>query len=195
MKALSSQEPEINSTIAVIDYVRNGVENSTKVIYSPEDEDGMGIIFPHVQYRTPNLSPPAALAKGVSESWNILVISLRSLGLLFKGIDLTKAVSGPIRITYMVGEVAAEGFGRSFGSGLRSMADFLALISIALCIMNLLPLPILDGGLIVLSVVEMVRRKPLHPKTINVFQTIGVVIIFSLMAFAIFGDIQYLAHR
>jgi regulator of sigma E protease len=95
----------------------------------------------------------------------------------------------------MVGEVATEGFGRGFGIGLRSMTAFLALISIALCIMNLLPLPILDGGLIVLSVVEMVRRKPLHPKVINAFQTVGVVIIFSLMAFAIFGDIQYLARK
>jgi regulator of sigma E protease len=195
LKALESQGPETNSTMAVIDYVRNGVEASTKVAYSRENEEKMGIIFPHVQYRTPNLSPPAALAKGVLESWNTLVISLRSLGLLFKGIDLTKAVSGPIRITYMVGEVATEGFGRGFGTGLRSMGDFLALISVALCIMNLLPLPILDGGLIVLSVVEMVRRKPLHPKAINAFQTVGVVIIFSLMAFAIFGDIQYLARK
>jgi regulator of sigma E protease len=194
-KVLSSSKPETNSTVAVIDYIRNGVENSTRIIYSPEDEGGMGIIFPHVQYRTPHLSPPAALAKGVSESWNTLVISLKSLALLFKGIDLTKAVSGPIRITYMVGEVATEGFGRSFGTGLRSMGDFLALISVALCIMNLLPLPILDGGLIVLSVVEMIRRKPLHPKAINAFQTVGVVIIFSLMAFAIFGDIQYLARK
>jgi regulator of sigma E protease len=194
-RALSSQKSETNSAVAVIDYIRDGVENSAQMAYSQEDEDRIGIIFPHVQYRTPNLSPPEALAKGISESWNTLVISLRSLGLLFKGIDLTKAVSGPIRITYMVGEVATEGFGRSFSTGLRSMTDFLALISIALCIMNLLPLPILDGGLIVLSVVEMVRRKPLHPKVINIFQTVGVVIIFSLMAFAIFGDIQYLANR
>jgi regulator of sigma E protease len=195
LKELESQKPEANSTGALIDYIREGVENSTTIAYSQEDETGMGIIFPHVQYRTPNLSPPAALAKGVSESWNTLVITLRSLGLLFKGIDLTNAVSGPIRITYMVGDIATEGFGRSFGAGLRSMADFLALISIALCIMNLLPLPILDGGLIVLSVVEMVRRKPLHPKVISAFQTVGVVIIFSLMAFAIFGDIQYLARK
>jgi regulator of sigma E protease len=193
LKALSSQEPEADSVIAAIDYVRGGIESSVEIAYSRES--GMGIIFPHVQYRTPRLSFPAALAKGVSESWNTLVISLQSLGLLFQGIDLTKAVSGPIRITYMVGEVAAEGFGRGVGTGLRSMGGFLALISVALCIMNLLPLPILDGGLIVLSVVEMVRRKPLHPRAISVFQTIGVVLIFSLMAFAIFGDIQYLTRK
>ena len=186
---------EINSVIASIDYVRNGVERKTEVVLSRSEGDGLGIIWPRVQYRTPPLSPPAAVAKGVSESWKTLAISLKSLGLLFKGIDLTEAVSGPVRITYMVGDVAAEGFGRSFGAGLRSMMEFLALISVALCVMNLLPLPILDGGLIILSIVEMIRRKPIHPRALRVFQTVGVVLIFGLMIFAVFGDIQYLARR
>ena len=184
--------------IAVIEYVRDGVEHKTEIVLSRSEEgegDKLGIIWPSVQYRAPTLSPPAAVAKGVSESWETLVISLKSLGLLFKGIDHTKAVSGPVRITYMVGDIAAEGFGRSFGAGLRSMMEFLALISVALCVMNLLPLPILDGGLIILSMVEMIRRKPIHPKAIRAFQTVGVALIFGLMFFAVFGDIQYLARR
>jgi regulator of sigma E protease len=190
MKAL-----ETNPGIAAIDYVRDGVEHSTEIVFSRSDGDELGIIWPSVQYRAPALSPPAAVAKGVSESWETLVISLKSLGLLFKGIDHTKAVSGPVRITYMVGDIAAEGFGRSFGTGLREMMNFLALISVALCVMNMLPLPILDGGLIILSIVEMIRRKPIHPKAIRAFQTVGVALIFGIMLFAVFGDIQYLAHR
>jgi regulator of sigma E protease len=95
----------------------------------------------------------------------------------------------------MLGDVAAAGFGQSFGAGIFSMANFLALISIALCIMNLLPLPILDGGMIILFFVEALRRKPLHPRVIYVFQTVGVVLIFSLMIFAVFGDILFLTHR
>jgi regulator of sigma E protease len=95
----------------------------------------------------------------------------------------------------MVGDIAAEGFGQSFGAGLRSLADFLALISVALCVMNLLPLPVLDGGMIILFIVEMLRRKPLHPRAINVFQTVGVALIFGLMIFAVFGDILYLSRR
>jgi regulator of sigma E protease len=183
-----------NSGVAVIDYVRNGIEHKTEIVLSRSEGDGLGIIWPWVQYQTPALSPPAAVAKGVSESWKTLVVSLKSLGLL-KDIDLTKAVSGPVRITYMVGDIAAEGFDQSFAAGLRSMAEFLALISVALCVMNLLPLPILDGGLIILSIVEMIRRKPIHPKALRAFQTVGVVLIFGLMAFAVFGDIQYLARR
>jgi regulator of sigma E protease len=190
MKAL-----EANSAIAEIDYMRNGAENRAEVVLSQPGGDGLGIIWPRVQYKTPRLSPPAALAKGVSESWKTLVVSLRSLSLLFKGIELTEAVSGPVRITYMVGDIAAEGFGQSFGAGLRSLADFLALISVALCIMNLLPLPVLDGGMILLFIVEILRRKPLNPRAVNVFQTVGVVLIFGIMIFAVFGDILYLARQ
>jgi regulator of sigma E protease len=192
MKAL-----EANPGTAEIGYIRDGVEGSVTLAL-PEEADetvALGIIWPQVRYRTPALSPPAAVAKGAKESWNIFAVSLKSLSLLFKGINLTQAVSGPARITYMVGEVATEGFGQGFGTGLRSMAEFLALISIALAIMNLLPLPILDGGIVVLSVVEVIRRKPTPPKAIQVLQTVGITIILGIMIFAIFGDIMYFAGK
>jgi regulator of sigma E protease len=111
------------------------------------------------------------------------------------GVNLTQAASGPVRITYMMGDMAAQGFGQGLGIGLRSIADFLALISIALCVMNLLPLPILDGGMIALFLVELIRGKPAHPKAISVFQACGMVIIFGLMIFAVFGDILYFVRR
>ena len=180
-----------------IEYERDG-ENFQTTLYPLYPEEGpadLGIGWAFTQYRSPALSPFKALAKGVSESWNTMVVSVKSLKLLFKGIDLTKAVSGPIRITYMMGDIATEGFGQSVATGLRSMANFLALISIALCVMNLLPLPILDGGMIILFVIEAIRRKPIHPKAAAAFQTVGVVIIFSLMVLAVFGDILYLAKR
>jgi regulator of sigma E protease len=180
-----------------LDYERGGREGNAVVLplYSENGAADLGITYGYIRYRTPVLSPPAALAKGAAESWKTLVVSLRSLGLLFRGIDLTRAVSGPVRITYMVGDIAAEGFGQSFGAGLRSMADFLALISIALCVMNLLPLPVLDGGMIVLFIIEAVKRKPLNPRAISVFQAVGTVLIFGIMLFAVFGDILYLTRR
>jgi len=181
--------------IAAVNYARNGVMGQTEIVLSESGGNALGIVWPRVTYKTPPLSPPAAVAKGVSESWKTLVISLRSLSLLFRGIKLTEAVSGPVRITYMVGDIATEGFGQSFVTGLRSLADFLALISIALCVMNLLPLPILDGGMIVLALVEWIRRKPIHPKAIRVFQSVGVALISGLMILAVFGDILYLTRQ
>jgi regulator of sigma E protease len=95
----------------------------------------------------------------------------------------------------MVGDIAAQGFGQNPGTGLSSAVSFLALISIALCFMNLLPLPILDGGLIVLSVVEGIKGKPLNPKFVSMFQTAGFVIIFGLMVFSVFNDILFFVNR
>jgi regulator of sigma E protease len=178
----------------VLEYKRSGKYGLAKFTRD-EYESGIGVTWAAVKNRTPNLSFPAAIAKGLKESWKTLVISIKSLRLLFMGIDLTKAVSGPVRITYMIGEMATQGFGQGLGIGLRSIAEFLALISIALCIMNLLPLPILDGGMIVLFFVELIRRKPAHPKIISVFQTCGMVIIFGLMIFALFGDIMFFVRN
>jgi len=183
--------------LLTIEYLRDGAIQTASLI-PIHDESGtrdLGIVWEAVRYHTGRLIPPLALAKGTVETWKTFTKSVKSLSFLFKGVDLTKAVSGPVRITYMVGDVAAEGFSQSFGAGLSSMASFLALISIALCIMNLLPLPILDGGMIILFLCEIIRRKPLHPRFISIFQTVGVVLIATLMIFAVFGDILYLAKR
>ena len=178
-----------------INFMRNGAVQNTQLIPDYSAEAVLGIQWALLRYNSPALPIHAALAKGVTEAWNTLTLTIRSFRLLFKGIDLTQAVSGPVRITYMMGDIAAEGFGQSAGTGIRSMANFLALISIALCIMNLLPLPILDGGMIILFLIEFIRQKPLHPRATAVFQTMGIVIICGLMVFALFGDIMFLVKR
>jgi regulator of sigma E protease len=180
-----------------LEYERSG-ETITAELSGVQYASGspqLGIEYKTVRYRTPSLMPPQAFVYGLKEAVKTLSVSIKSLGLLFQGIDLTQAVSGPARITYMVGDIAAQGFGESVGAGISSAISFLALISIALCIMNLLPLPILDGGLILLSLVEGIRGKPLHPRFISAFQTAGVVIIFGLMLFSVFNDILFFVTR
>ncbi|GHU21213.1 zinc metalloprotease [Spirochaetia bacterium] len=162
--------------------------------YTDSGETNLGIAYQTVQYHTPRLNPVQALAKGAQESVKTFALSVKSLGLLFRGIDLTQAVSGPVRITMMIGEAATSGFSESVGTGFLAIAEFLALISISLGVMNLLPLPILDGGMILLFIIEAIRHKPINPRAINAFQMVGVVLIFGLMAFALFGDIRYLIH-
>ena len=178
-----------------IDYLRNDLPYRTilQPEYGENNMVNLGIYWEVLRYQAPRLSLPSALATGFLETWNTLRFSINSLSMLFRGIDFTQAVSGPVRITYMTGEVAAVGFNQGFGSGISAMAHILALISIALCMMNLLPLPVLDGGMILLFTVEIIRRKPLPPKFVNAFQAAGVIIIAGLMFFALFGDIRYLA--
>jgi len=168
---------------------RNGSAKHVSLNFSNPND--IGITWKYITYRTPNLSIPAAVATGFKAGGKTLALYLKSLKILFKGIDLTKAVSGPVRITYMMGDMATQGFKESIGTGIRYFIDFIALISIVLCVMNLLPLPIVDGGMIILFLVELIRKKPTNPKIISVLQTVGVVIIFTLMVFALFGDFLF----
>jgi regulator of sigma E protease len=167
----------------VLEYEHNGIKGQA-VINSKDIEEEIEFSLALINYHTPKLSLPAAIIKGAKESFKTLALSIKSLRLLFMGIDLTQAVSGPVRITHMMGEMAVKG-------GLRSFVELIALISIALCMMNLLPLPVIDGGMIILFFVELIRGKPAHPRAISIFQTCGVVIISCLMFFALFGDIMY----
>ena len=177
-----------------IEYLRSGelFETALRPEYNDAGRASLGLNWEEMSFQAPRLPPHRALVTGLAETWNTFTFSVESLSMLFSGIDVTQAVSGPVRITYMTGEVAAAGFNQGIGSGFRSMAGFLALISIALCLMNLLPLPILDGGMILLFLTEAILRKPLNPKFVSAFQTVGVVLIAGLMFFAIFGDIRYL---
>jgi regulator of sigma E protease len=180
-----------------IQYQRKGATLDTVLVLSYDDNGNadIGIEFATLSYPVPGLLPHRAVLKGLGETWKTISLSLRGFTLLFKGIDLTQAVSGPVRITYMLGDVAAAGFGQGLREGLLSLGNFLALISIALCIMNLLPIPVLDGGMIVLFILEGIIRRPIKARTIYIFQTVGAVVILGLMIFAVFGDIRFLAGR
>ena len=122
-------------------------------------------------------------------------LSVKSIVLLFQGADLSQAVSGPVRITVMLGDTVKSGFSAGLAEGVSSILNFLALISISLFIMNLLPIPILDGGLILAAVLQLLLRRQIHPKIIYYTQFIGAAIILLIFVFALFNDIQYLLQR
>ncbi len=177
--------------------MRNG-ETQEKQITPARSEDGrreIGISFQPIQMSSPDLGPVGALATGIRETGNTVVLYVRGLGMLFAGIDLTQALAGPVRITYIVGEVATEGFTLGIGAGFTAVFNFLSLLSVALFIMNLLPIPALDGGQILLFVFEGVTRRRLSPKLVYRYQFIGTVLILSLIVFALFSDILFLTGR
>lgn len=181
-------------SILRMEILRNNEIITKELILSYDDQGqtNLGLEFKTIRYRAAAKTIPEAFIKGAGETWKTLTVSIKSLSVLFKGVNLSKAVSGPVRITYMVGDIAAEGFGQSLSAGFTAIASFLSLISISLCIMNLLPIPALDGGLIILFFIELLTRKPLHPKAVYLFQMLGALFIFSLLIFSVFGDIMFL---
>ncbi|MFW5684101.1 MAG: site-2 protease family protein [Spirochaetota bacterium] len=185
------EQAEASATITVS---RDGSRVTLSVPAELEDLN-REISFETLTLPTPDYNLFQAVGRGAAESVRILVVSVRSLRLLFQGVELTSAVAGPVRISYFIGDVATSGFQVGLATGLRSLANFLALLSVVLFFMNLLPIPVLDGGQIVLALVEWLRGRSSHPRTIYRYQMIGSILVFALLFFALFGDILFLAGR
>lgn len=101
-------------------------------------------------------------------------------------------MSGPVGIASMIGEVAQEGFAQSFADGINNILYLMALITFNLGIVNLLPLPALDGGRLVFLVIEAIRRKPIPPEREGMVHFIGIILLFGLMILITFNDIMKL---
>ena len=171
------------------EYKRNSVLHSCSI--ELENNEDLGIYFTTDIHHTTTYSFFPAIWEGIKETVNLTYLTVKSIGLLFKGVDLTQTVSGPARITKMIGETAEAGFKAGFSTGVVSVLNFLALISISLFIMNLLPIPILDGGLILFALIEFFRKKQIKPKFLYYIQFVGIGIIVILFVIALFSDINY----
>lgn len=134
-----------------------------------------------------------AVLNGAKETGNMIYLTLKGIATLFKGVNVTESVSGPARVTTMLGDVAKSGFEAGFRNGVSSVLEFMALISISLFIMNLLPIPILDGFLVLTSLIEAFFKKRVSPKVRNIVQFIGIALIALLFVIAMTGDFHYFA--
>ncbi|HKK66315.1 MAG TPA: RIP metalloprotease RseP [Clostridia bacterium] len=187
--AMSNQPSTLDIT-----FQRNGTSRTTELIpfYDKSGNADLGIGFRGITHSSPQMNPLQALTRGTHETFRTFALTIKGIALLFSGVDVQKAVSGPVRITYMVGEIATAGFAQGIGSGFVNLFRFLSLLSVALAFGNLLPIPALDGGLIALSVVEAVKGSSVKPKTFYRYQTIGFVFILLILFLTTFSDLSYL---
>jgi regulator of sigma E protease len=125
-----------------------------------------------------------ALSKAMDKTWRLMTLSIEMLGKLLTGDVSVKNLSGPIAI--------AQGAGMSASSGLVYFLSFLALISVNLGIINLLPLPVLDGGHLLYYFVELLSGRPVPDSVQEVGFKIGGFLLLLLMSVAIFNDIARL---
>ncbi|QTQ13956.1 site-2 protease family protein [Treponema parvum] len=132
-----------------------------------------------------------AILKGLRSTTDLIIITVKSIFVLFKGVEITNAVSGPARITTMLGDTVKDGFSAGIRAGTVNTLQFLAMISVSLFILNLLPIPVLDGGLIFFSLVELVFRRQIPPKIQYYVQYVGLAIIAFIFIIGISGDIRY----
>lgn len=176
---------------------RNGQRfNQTVILKGVEQEDGrivgqLGIHpeaakfdWPKEMRRDTSYSFPGALVEGIGKTWDMTALILVSIKKMVLGDISIKNLSGPITIAQVAG-VSVE-------RGLETFLNFLAYLSISLGVINILPIPMLDGGHLMYYLAELVRGKPVPEKVQMLGLRIGIGIIMTLMFFALYNDLMRL---
>ncbi len=125
-------------------------------------------------------NPFVAIAKGTERSWDISVMTVMSFVRLFQGEVSSKNIGGMISI----GKAAKD----SYQMGIQSFLMTMGILSISLFILNLLPVPVLDGGHLVFYIVEIIKGSPLSLRKIEIAHQFGFALLMGLMALALFND-------
>lgn len=207
-RVISVDGKEVNSWSDLVTYVRahagveidmlirrNNESMNFVLVPKPVDEDGKTVgrigAYPFVdqalldrQRVTVRYNLFDAAAKGIVETWEYSVLTLKILWRLVKGEASLKNISGPITIAEYAGGSAAIGF--------SAFMSALAFISIAIGILNLLPIPVLDGGHLFYYLIEIVKGSPVSAQFEIIGQRIGIVMLIGLMSLAFYNDIHRL---
>ena len=137
-------------------------------------------IVPSEMFRKIEYNPVSAILPALQETWDKSIFVLSAIKKMVIGLISVKNINGPITIAQVAGETAAY--------GLEVYLGFLALLSISLGVLNLLPIPVLDGGQILFCVLEMITRRPVPEKIQAWGLQLGLLIISSIMVLAIYND-------
>ncbi|GLQ31172.1 sigma E protease regulator RseP [Litoribrevibacter albus] len=177
----------------VLDVDRNG--QLISITLTPDAKDGdkgkiigfMGVMPKAVSWPEEYLVEVeygvfGALLKGMQKTWDMSVLTLESIWKMLGGLISIENISGPITIAKVAGD--------SVSYGLVPFLSFLAYVSVSLGVLNMLPIPVLDGGHLVYYLIELARGKPLSQSVQELGLRLGVALIGSLMIFAVFNDIS-----
>jgi regulator of sigma E protease len=127
------------------------------------------------------VGPISALAYGISETWQWIKVTVDFLVGMFSGRVSARNVGGPIMIGQLSGQVAR--------AGLETFLNFMALLSVNLAVLNLLPIPVLDGGHLVFLGIEAVRGRALSLRQRMRLSQVGFIVLLAIMVFAIGNDL------
>jgi len=152
-----------------------------KDIFGQNREVGLIGITPSGKTGVKQEHLPVAVKLAVTKTWELSALTLVFIVKLIQNIIPADTIGGPIMIFQMAGQQASQGAVNYF--------TFMAVISINLGVLNILPIPLLDGGHLLFLGIEFVRRKPLNEKVLVVAQKVGLALLVALMVFALYNDI------
>ncbi len=172
-----------------LEYYRDDLLRSIEIVIGSEDVDGqligrIGVSisndFGDFAYLR-KYGPLESVVQSVEKTWATMAFTVRMLGRMVTGDVSIKNISGPINIAQFAGDSAAR--------GVTEFLTFLALVSISLGVLNLLPVPVLDGGQIVYQTVELLKGSPMSERSQIIGQQFGIAALILLMSFAFYNDI------
>ncbi len=177
-------EIERNGNLLALDVTPDAVNENGKQVgkigAAPYlDKQEFDALLTEVRY-----APLAAFRQAMRRSWETAAVSLKVMGKMVLGEISVKNLSGPITI--------ADFAGQSAKLGVAPYLDFLALISISLGVLNLLPIPLLDGGHLLYYMAELIKGSPVSEKVWEAGQNVGIALLATLMALALYNDISRL---
>lgn len=186
LQRIVSERPGIEVSIA---FVRNGRQMTRDVVLGSREQDGVttGLLGVSVAnsaadfWYVRKFGPLAAIGESIERTWTSTGFTLRMLARMVTGDVSIKNISGPINIAQYAGSSAA--------AGVNAFLNFLALVSISLGVLNLLPIPVLDGGQIVYHGIEGLKGSPISEKAQLIGQQFGIIALLLLMSFAFYNDI------
>ncbi len=141
-------------------------------------------VLPEDFIRTRSYDPFTASVKAVEKTWDMTVVTVQSIGKMIQGLLSVKNLSGPITIAKVASSQVKAGF--------EAFIGFLAYISIMLAVVNLLPIPVLDGGHFLFYIIEAVKGSPLSEKVQLMGMKLGMTLLLMVMVVAIFNDVSRL---
>lgn len=172
----------------VLHVVRQGQEQDVTVVAgTSEDSRGnkTGLLGVRGALGEPQrLGPVQAVIAGTTQTWDIIAQTFQGLGQMISGKRGSEELGGPLRIAEMSGQVAKL--------GLTSLVGFIALLSVNLGLINLFPIPVLDGGHLVFYAVEAVRGRPLPARAQEFSYRAGLAVLATLFVFATWNDLTHL---
>lgn len=174
---------------ALVMTVRRGDAEQTLTATPDSRDDGQGKMVGLLGIRSggtelERLSPVGAVVAGVTQTWDVTVQTLAGVGQMISGKRGTDDLGGPLRIAQLSGQVAQL--------GLASLVSFIAVLSINLGLINLFPIPVLDGGHLLFYAAEAIRGRPLPPRTLEYGFRAGFALLAGLFVFATWNDLSHL---
>ncbi len=184
IQRIISANPDRELSLRIL---RDGQEQTVSVMVGGRDSGQgrrIGLIGVRGGTELARLNPLQAVAAGVTQTWDVTAQTVAGLGQMLSGARTTDELGGPMRIAQLSGQVAQL--------GLASLVSFIAVLSVNLGLINLFPIPILDGGHLLFYLAEAIRGRPLPPRAQEYGYRAGFAVLACLFVFATWNDLTHL---